>query len=38
LQESEGLFAHGFPANTITINPVDAEAPVVASVDDAETG
>jgi predicted amidohydrolase len=67
LQESEGLFAHGFPANTMclwyavaktsqaytvvansvgsgsrgssgvfTINPVDAEAPVVASVDDAE--
>jgi predicted amidohydrolase len=67
LQESEGLFAHGFPANAMclwyavaktsqaytvvanavgggtrgssgvfTINPVDAEAPVVASVDDAE--
>jgi predicted amidohydrolase len=67
LQESEGLFAHGFPANTMclwyavaktsqaytvvansvgsgsggssgvfTINPVDAEAPVVASVDGAE--
>jgi predicted amidohydrolase len=67
LQESEGLFAHGFPENTMclwcavaktsqaytvvanavgggtggssgifTINPVDAEAPSVASVDDAE--
>ncbi len=67
LQESEGLFANGFPANTMclwyavaktnqaytvvanavgsgtcgssgvfTINPVDAEAPVVASVDNAE--
>ena len=67
LQESEGLFAHGFPANTMclwyaaaktsqaycvvanavgngaqgssgvfTVNPVDAEAPVVASVDAAE--
>ncbi|CAN5188948.1 amidohydrolase [soil metagenome] len=67
LQESEGLFAQGFPANTMclwyavaktsqaytvvanaigsgrqgssgifTINPVDAQAPVVASVDDAE--
>ncbi len=66
LQESEGLFAHGFPANTMclwyavakttqaytvvangvstgnqgssgvfTVNPVDAEAPTVASVDDA---
>jgi predicted amidohydrolase len=67
LQESEGLFAHGFPANTMclwyavaktaqaytvvanpvgggaqgssgvfTINPVDAEAPVVGSVDGEE--
>jgi len=67
LQESEGLFANGFPANTMclwyavaktnqaytvvanavgsgtrgssgvfTINPVDAEAPAVASVDNAE--
>jgi len=67
LQESEGLFAQGFPANTMclwyavaktsqaytvvanavgsesqgssgvfTINPVNAEAPVVASVDNAE--
>lgn len=68
LQESEGLFAHGFPSNTMclwyavaktsqayavvanavgagaqgssgvfTMNPVDAEPPVIASVDDAET-
>jgi predicted amidohydrolase len=68
LQESEGLFALGFPANTMclwyavaktsqaytivanavgsgaqgssgvfTINPVDAEPPAVASVDNAET-
>ncbi len=67
LQESEGLFAHGFPANTMclwyavaktsqaytvvanaigsgaqgssgifTINPVDAQAPLVASVDAAQ--
>jgi predicted amidohydrolase len=67
LQESEGLFAHGFPANTMclwyavaktsqaytvvanpvgggaqgssgvfTINPVDAESPVVASTDSEE--
>jgi predicted amidohydrolase len=68
LQESEGLFAHGFPANTMalwyavaktsqaytvvanpvgdgaqgssgvfTLNPVDAQAPVVASADQTET-
>jgi predicted amidohydrolase len=68
LQESEGLFAHGFPANTMclwyavaktsqaytvvanpvgggaqgssgvfTINPVDAEPPVVASTDGSES-
>ncbi|NTY60054.1 nitrilase-related carbon-nitrogen hydrolase [Mycolicibacterium sphagni] len=68
LQESKGLFAHGFAANTMclwyavaktsqaytvvansvgdgcqgssgvfTMNPVDAEAPVVAAVDDAGT-
>ncbi|MCV7199349.1 nitrilase-related carbon-nitrogen hydrolase [Mycobacterium angelicum] len=67
LQESEGLFAHGFPANTMclwyavaktaqaytvvanavgagrqgssgifTINPVNAEAPIIASADTAE--
>jgi predicted amidohydrolase len=67
LQESEGLFAHGFPANTMclwyavaktsqaytivanavgaglqgssgvfTINPVNAQAPIIASVDTAE--
>lgn len=67
LQESEGLFAHGFPANTMcmwyavakttqaytvvanpvgsgtlgssgvfTINPVNAEPPLVASIDNAE--
>ena len=67
LQESEGLFAHGFPANTMclwyavaktsqaytvvanpvgagaqgssgifTINPVDAEAPVIAATDKEE--